>query len=239
MPRKAVAQEMLCVVAALCAFAGACDDDRPIAPDAAAPKPPMLDASHDASLDDSGSEDDSGEPEPPWSRWDGGFNLDDLEDEYCVLRVAAECDGYEDCGSGVCCARFDPSEVSYTAIECADSCDYQRTFPLCHAGQRCDFQAMDTCRTSLLIPHDFIGVCAPPNGFSGPPTGAEVEGMINCGDAQCVVGLEQCCLREGFDVKHLQPKKYEPYCAPIGAKCDCTEEIPSRDAGMSLDDAGL
>lgn len=237
MSRSAVARTKWMGVVLCVAFAAACNTDRPIAPDAG-PKP-SVDAALDAETEDSGAEADASEPAPPWSRWDGGFDLSDLEDEYCILRVAAECDGAEDCGQGACCARFEPSAVSYTAIECADKCDYQRTFPLCHAGERCSFDGQFTCRTSLLIPHDFIGVCAPPNQFSGPPTSVAVEGAIECGAQQCVVGVEQCCLREGFDVMRAEPKKYEPYCAPIGERCDCTDGVPPRDGGTSLDDAGL
>lgn len=238
MPRNAVARGRwaFVVIVLSAAFAVACDDERPVVADTGTP-PPVADAALDASIvEDSGTEDagpdSSTLPPPPW---DGAVP----DEELCVLRVAAQCDGAEDCGGRACCARYEPSAVSYTAIECADSCDFQQTFPLCHAGDRCTASGDTVCRTSLLIPDDFIGVCAPESPFAGPPTGKATD-TIDCGSQQCIVGEEQCCLREGFNLKRFRSVKYEPYCAPIGEPCGCTEvDIPARDAGTPGDDAGL
>jgi hypothetical protein len=95
----------------------------------------------------------------------------------------------------------------------------------------------------LLIPHDFIGICAPHSELARSPTGEAVKDKIDCGADQCVVGEEQCCLREGFNLKKVRPVKYEPYCAPIGEPCDCSDvDIPPPDAGTpdsGAPDAGL
>jgi hypothetical protein len=228
----------VCIVVALsAALAVACGDDMPAVVPADTGPPPPEDAGMDAAapLDDAGTDagpDSSMEPPP---RWDGRVP----DEELCVLSMVAQCDGPEDCGSGrACCARFEPTNVSYTATECADECDFQRTFPLCHAGGVCTAAGELECRTSLLIPHDFIGICAPKSNLARQPTGEAVEGKIDCGADQCVVGEEQCCLREGFNLKRFRPVEYEPYCAPIGEPCDCSDvDIPPpRDAGTP--DAG-
>jgi hypothetical protein len=243
MPRNAGARmKMFGVVAALAALVAACGDDRAVATEAGV-SPPKDAAPDDAMVEDSGTDSSVVDAsEPPWSEPEGGV-IDNLMDEYCVLRIAAECDGREDCPGGACCARFEPSMVAFTAMTCQElPCDYnENSFPLCHEGETCTADGQLTCRTSLLIPHDFIGVCLPRTPLaSPPPTGEAVKGMIDCGSQQCVVGAEQCCLREGFDVRRVKPVKYEPYCAPIGEPCDCTEvDIPPRDGGMPNDeDAG-
>jgi hypothetical protein len=242
MPRNAGAQMKLwSVIAAVAALASACGDQRSIKDDAGVSQP--KDAGQDAMVEDSGADGstDSGDPtdEPD------GSPIDNLNDQYCVLRIAAQCDGPEDCESGACCAGFEPTEVSFTAMECAPpgaKCDFQRTFPLCHDGQFCSANADLTCRTSVLVPGDFIGICLPESGFlpSRPPTGEALSGLIDCGAQQCVVGQEHCCMREGFDVRRLRPMKFEPYCAPIGEPCDCSDvDTSPRDGGMLGDeDAG-
>lgn len=240
MPRNAGARvKLFCVVAALAALVAACGDDSPVAPEAGVTPPAKDAAPDDATVEDSGTDSSVVDAsEPPWSAPDSSI-IDQLADEYCVLRVTAECDGAEDC-SGECCARFEPTTVSFTKMECMAECDFQRTFPLCHAGERCTHDGSSVCRTSLLIPGDFLGVCAPPTPFGRPPSGEDVEGLIDCGSQQCVVGQEQCCLRGGFNVRRGQPVTYEPYCAPIGEPCDCTDvDIPPRDSGTTDDeDAG-
>ena len=243
MPRNAGARvKMWGLVAVLAALAAACGEDRPIASEGGVSPP--KDAGQDAKVEDDAGEDsgvDAGEP--PWSEPDGSI-IDNLDDEYCVVRVAAECDGPEDCSGRPCCASFEPTATSFTAMVCADKgerCDFERTFPVCHEGQACTAAGELECRTSLLIPGGFIGVCAPPTGFfSQPPSGDAAEGLIDCGSQQCVVGQEQCCMREGFNVRKLRPIKFDPYCAPIGEPCDCAEvDLPPRDGGVTGDeDAG-
>jgi len=241
MPRIAVARRgWTCIVVALsAALAVACGDDEPGAVADAATQPPAPeDAGMDSSVEDAAVDagtDSSALPSPTWD----GRVPDGVGDELCVLRVAAQCDGPEDCAVGdACCARFEPTVVSYTAIECADSCDFQRTFPLCHAGDVCTADGQFECRTSLLIPNDFIGICAPKSPLARDPTGEAVKDKIDCGADQCVVGQEQCCLREGFNLKRVRPVKYEPYCAPIGEPCDCSDvDIPPPDAGIA--DSGV
>lgn len=244
MPRNAGARmKLFCVVAVLAALVAACGDDSAVAAEGGVAPPPKDAARDDAAVDDSGTDSSVVDAsDPPWSEPDSSI-IDKLEDEYCVLRVAAQCDGAEDCNGGACCARFEPTTVSFTAMECTaegEHCDYERTFPLCHADDVCLPGQEWTCRTSLLIPGDFLGVCAPPTPFGRPPSGDDVEGMIDCGSQQCVVGEEQCCLRGGFNVRRGQPVKYEPFCTPIGEPCDCTDvDIPPRDSGMPDDeDAG-
>lgn len=235
MPRDAVERcvSFPWVLALWVAFAAACGDDGAAASDGGSK--PAMDASQDATVSDSSV--DSGDA----SGGGGGFGgSPGLTGEYCVLRIAAQCDGPEDCPNDKCCgARFEPSNVSYTAIECSKvECDFQRVVPLCHAGQICSASGDLECRTSFLIPDDFIGVCALRTDAPRPPTGTAVAGMIDCGDEQCVVGAEQCCLREGFDVEKFQSVPYPSYCAPIGQPCDCDAVTrPPRDAGTG-DDAG-
>jgi hypothetical protein len=241
MPRIAVARGSWTsiVVALSAALAVACDGgERPaVAPDAG--PPPADDAGMDAAVEDAGTDAGTNSGGPPWPTWDGS-----VPEALCVLRLTAQCDGPEDCGSGrACCARFEPTDVSYTATECADECDFQSTFPLCHAGGVCTADGQLECRTSLLIPHDFIGICAPRSPLARKPTGEAVAGKIDCGAHQCVFGEEQCCLREGLDLRLFRPVKYEPYCAPIGEPCDCSDvDIPPPDAGIhdaGIPDAGI
>ena len=217
------------------AFAVACGDDSGPASDSGA-SPPM-DASQDATVDDGAI--DSGTDGGPSEGLDGsGGGFGNLMGEQCVIRIAAECDGPEDCPEDQCCgARFEPSEVSYTAISCSSECDFQRVFPLCHEGQICSASKDLKCRASFLIPGDFIGICALPIDPPRPPTGHAVEGMIDCGAQQCVVGSEQCCMREGYDVDVFQSVPHEPYCAPIGEACDC-DDPPPYEGGIPGDDAG-
>lgn len=233
MPRQAVERLFLLIVVALSAVqAVACDSAGPSTPDSGSGS--GMDASQDAAVEsgagggDAATEaglDDSGGFMPP-------------SGEYCVVRIAAECDGPEDCPNNKCCgARFEPTDVSYTAIECSSECDFQRVFPLCHAGQICTAAGDRTCRSSFLIPDGFIGICALPNN-QPEPTGEPVAGMIDCGPHQCIVGTEQCCLREGFDIDKFQSVPHEPYCAPIGEPCGCYTEVPPRDAAVPDDDAG-
>jgi hypothetical protein len=250
MPRYAVSRwGFSLVVVALCAVsAAACVDKRDVtAPDdSAAPVPDAAPQQEDASMMPPPPAMDASNSKPQW-QWDGSTDLGDWEGEYCFLHVAAECDGAEDCmraggGTGACCARLEPGSFIYTSIECADECDFRQTFPLCHAGQTCTADGSTVCRTSFLLP-EFVGVCAVPLPTRGPPTGEEVAGEIDCGPERCVVGAEQCCLRRGFDTDQAQTVAHEPYCAPLGAPCDCDDQsVPPRDAGedaiVSEDDAG-
>jgi len=245
MPRYAVRRSLsLQILIALgAAFAVACGDDSAAAPDSGAMAHPMdaaMDAEVDADAEVEAGMMDGGDAAEPWQGWDGSFGLGNLTGEICLLSVAAQCDGAEDCAPGECCgARFEPTK-SFTAMECTKSCDFQRTFPVCHAGQVCSVLNSELeCRSSVLLPNDSIGVCALKIGGSKPPTGAEVSGAINCGAEQCAVGAEQCCLRKGFDFDAFQSVPYEPYCAPIGEPCDCTQTPPPRpDAAVPDEDAG-
>jgi len=242
MPQFAVARSLWMVVIALSATqAVACGDDVARAPDSGSMV--ELDAALDASVlppplvVDAG---DASMPPPSW-RWDGGLVL---EGEICAVRIAAQCDGPEDCplpggGLGACCGRLQPSDVSYASIKCEESCGYETSRPLCHKGQVCTADGNKVCRTSFVIPDDFIGICAEPNELSRPPTGEAVVGKIDCGAEQCNVGSEQCCLREGYSFDDLAPVSYEPYCAPIGQPCDCTDiSRPPRDGSVPDEDAG-
>jgi len=247
MPRHAVTRRFssFAVVALCAALAAACGQKREVRPVIDGGSKPAPDAAIEEDASVTPPADDAGGPQrPPWS-WDDLPNIDP-QGEYCWLSVAAECDGPEDCsrtggGAGACCARIDPSTFIYTSIECADACDFRQTFPLCHAGLPCTADGTTVCRTSVLLPDDFIGVCAVPLPTRGPPTGEAVPGQIDCGDESCVVGAEQCCLRKGFDASKGQSVAHEPYCAPAGAPCDCEDQSdPPDDAGGGVieDDAG-
>jgi hypothetical protein len=245
MPRNPGAQvKVFCVVAALAALLAACGEDGPVAAEAGMTPPPKDAAPEDATVEDSGTDSSVVDAsDPPWSEPDSSI-IDNVMDEYCALHVAAECDGAEDCPGGACCARFEPSKVAFTSMRCEESCDLSNnSLTLCHEGDVCTADGQFTCRTSVLIPHDFIGICAPrtPLIILRPPTGEAVKATIDCGSQQCVVGEEQCCLRAGFNVRRAQPIKYEPFCAPIGEPCECTGvDTPPRDSGMPDDeDAGL
>ena len=249
MPRYAGAHWFsLFVVVALCAAsAAACAGKREVRGadgGAATPTPDAAAPSEDASVTPPPMTVDAGRPQgPPWQpNWDAAAGF---EGEYCYLHVGAQCDGPEDCpssdsGAGACCARIGRDSLVYTSIECADSCDFSQTFPLCHAGLPCTADGNSVCRTSVLLPDDFIGVCAVPLPTLGPPTGEAVAGEIDCGPDRCVVGAEQCCMRKSFR-SDRGSVAHEPYCAPLGEPCDCEDRMmPPRDAGGQghEDDAG-
>jgi hypothetical protein len=244
MPRYAVriSLSLQILVALGAALAVACGDDSTAAPDSGSMVHPMdaaMDAQVDADAEVEAGMMDGGDAAGPSQGWDGSSGLGNLTGEICVLEVPAQCDGAEDCAPGECCAaRFEPKSVSFTAMECTKRCDFQRTFPLCHAGQLCSATGDLECRTSVLLPNDSIGICALKIGGS-QPTGDDVSGEINCGAERCTVGTEQCCLRKGFDFDSFQSVPYEPYCAPIGAPCECDQAPPPRpDAAVPDEDAG-
>lgn len=146
----------------------------------------------------------------------------------CTLGVGAECDGPEDCPvPQSCCAVFDPLRLRYTSIGCALNCDQLNQFELCHPSQQC--KRGRTCRRSAVVPHDFITVCADPGPFPTQTTSEEVVDRVLCGADQCVVGVEQCCLRSEFQFASLMSVPLEPYCAPIGSECNCSSEPPGMD----------
>lgn len=235
MPRNAGARGTWWSIVAVAALAAGCGDDVVVASDGGStPADAAIDAAIEDAAIDAGV--DSGEA-PPWSFFDSG--IINVDEPLCALRIAAQCDGPEDCATGACCARFAPTDVSFTAIECLDECDFQQSFPLCHEGQVCTADGKTTCRTSPLIPGEFIGVCAPRtelSRLSPPPTSEAIEGAIVCGDDECVAGEEQCCIRESFDLKRFVPIKREPFCAPIGEPCDCAD--PPRDGSVPNDEDG-
>lgn len=244
MPPVAVARNVRLLVAVLAAvLAAGCGDGDPREASDASPSAPSDGGSHDAAPPPEPM--DASTPTPPWLEWLDAASGFDWEGEACWLRITAQCDGPEDCplaagGWGECCARIMPTARSYTAIECATACDYRETFPLCHDGQACT-DASRVCRTSVVIPNESIGICATPrlNSEPTPPKGREVSGEIYCGAERCIVGVEQCCMREGFDLDRLRSVPHESYCAPIGEPCDCSEgNRPPRDAGPLDEDAG-
>ena len=159
--------------------------------------------------------------------------------ELCVLHVGASCDGPEDCASGQqCCAQFERTSYSYTRIECADSCANADQYELCHPGQQCETSGY-VCRRSVIVPHDFIHVCASPAPVPPPPAGpagVPLEGEVVCGDGTCRAGDEVCCLRSQFDFATMKLNPLQPYCAPEGSACECTDEATLPDA--SVEDAG-
>jgi len=154
-----------------------------------------------------------------------------LPDSVCALAVGAKCGGKGDCAQGqTCCGRFEPALVTYTSIGCKASCDGSNDFELCHPGETCA-RAGTECRSSLIIPHAFIGVCAAPESALPVLTGASVADEIACGDAACAVGAEQCCLRSRYDFREMGVSALEPYCAPLDHRCSCNHE--PTDAGSS------
>jgi hypothetical protein len=156
-----------------------------------------------------------------------------LPDSVCSLAVGAWCDGKEDCAQGqTCCGRFEPVRFMYTSIGCKASCDGSNDFELCHPGESCTREGTE-CRSSLIIPHAFIGVCAGPESSLPVVTGASVAGKIACGGATCDVGVEQCCLRSRYDFRTMGVSALEPYCAPPDHRCSCNHE--PVDAGSSSD----
>jgi hypothetical protein len=153
----------------------------------------------------------------------------------CALSVGAECDGAEDCGDGqVCCGEFEPERFRYTRIACADRCEGLNSFALCHAGESCSV-AGQVCRRSLIIPFDFIGVCAPPIEAPALASVAAVPDVIACGQRTCEAGVSKCCLRTRFDFAPRLPVALEPYCAPLDDSCGCDHVPPpitdDEDAG--------
>lgn len=154
-----------------------------------------------------------------------------LPDSVCALAVGAECDGAEDCGSGqVCCGEFDPATFSYERIACADRCDGSNSFEFCHEGERCGTSGL-VCRRSLIIPYDFVGVCAMPAEPARDLRGEAVSGQIACGAQTCDVGAEKCCLRARFDFARRAAMALEPHCAPIDYQCACDAAPEPQDAG--------
>jgi hypothetical protein len=158
----------------------------------------------------------------------------------CALRVGAECDGPEDCASGsTCCARFSRTTYSYTEIACSSSCDAVDDYELCHPGQMCVFPR--TCRRSLIVPHDFITVCAEPALVPTQTTSTALSGEIVCGDDRCAAGAEHCCLRNQFDFGTMMSTPLPPFCAPLGSECACDTEppdVPPADLDAGHEDGG-
>lgn len=156
--------------------------------------------------------------------------------EVCALHVGASCDGPEDCASGQrCCAQFERPTYSYTSIECRDSCANPDQYELCHPGHACE-DPSDVCRRSVIVPHDFINVCASPAAVPAESASAAIEGEVACGAASCRAGDEVCCLRSQFDFATMMLTALPPYCAPRGSACDCRDEAPISDA--SVEDGG-
>jgi len=200
----------------------------------AMPAPPLEDASRppmnaspaiDAAANDAAQ---SGGFVPPIVR--------PLPDSVCALAVGAACDGKEDCAQGqTCCGRFEPALFTYTSIGCRASCNGENDFELCHPGETCARPGTE-CRSSLIIPHDFIGVCAGPESSLPVLTGGSVAGEIACGNAACAVPAEQCCLRSRYDFRDMGVSALEPYCAPLDHRCSCNHE--PIDAGSPGDGDG-
>jgi hypothetical protein len=246
-----------------------CGDDEPSAPPDAGARDadvgnPTDDAGRDSSVDAS-STPDSGGTGGSWSDFDASF-LDDLLDGVCITSVAAECDGAEDCGGDrrICCATIGPSTsasslpgyVGYKTMQCSATCKRSEGgFPLCHRvspDERTCLSADDTleCRRTLLLPHDFIGVCAPHSEYA-PETlkGEPVSGLIECGASRCTVGTEKCCLGVTYDRDAPQNTAPSARCLPLDAECNCEGRSEPEDAGTDAmvttdamtidDDAGL
>jgi len=225
-----------CLLALACAVF-ACGDDDGKAPssegDGAAPPatpPPAAMDGGNAGTSSAGA---------PASRFDASvLPLPAFSGELCVLHVGASCDGPEDCASGQqCCAQFERATYNYTRIACSDRCADTDQYELCHPGQTCKASGY-MCRRSLIVPHDFINVCASPTGVRVPEesSSVELEGEVVCGDGTCRAGEEVCCLRSRFDFATMKLRPLPPYCAPEGSACDCTDEVPIPDA--SVEDAG-
>lgn len=228
----------VCVSCWLALLPGACDggDEEQPASDASSPAPARdADAPQDAqpALDadlpaDAGAVD---------SGWVPPF-VPPLPDSVCALAVGAQCDGSEDCAQGeTCCGRFEPALVAYTSIACRSECSDRNDIELCHAGEPCA-NGEAVCRTSLIIPHDFIGVCARPESAVAPVTGTAVAGEVTCGATSCAVGSEKCCLRARYDFRTMSIDALEPYCAELDANCSCNHVPAMPDAGPPVPDAG-
>lgn len=232
-----------------------CGDDEPAAsfdPNDADTSEPR-DAGADANVDAAMPPDAAGTGGSSWSGFDASI-FENLPDEICLSSVPAECDGPEDCGNdSVCCATFDPRRVNYSGIECKASCSNARQeFALCHPdGARCSLSSDDEreCRRSVVLLHDFIGVCAPPNELAQTTLrGEEMSGSIECGAERCMVGTQKCCLNVSFKVREERRLAPSSHCMPLDAPCDCDAPGEPRpdagvdggvDAASSDEDAGL
>jgi hypothetical protein len=159
-----------------------------------------------------------------------------LPNTQCALAVGAECDGREDCPIGqTCCGHYEPVFFTYSSIECRSRCDDSNDIEFCHPGQTC-MRAGHVCRASLIIPYDFIGVCALPSSSVPPLKGEAVAGDVACADASCSAASEQCCLRSRYDFNAMSLSALEPYCAPLEHTCSCDHDPTPPDAGVP--DAG-
>jgi hypothetical protein len=224
-------------VLSACARAG----DTPL-PDAASG------SSHPASNPDAGTHgQDSGAPSGSSTLFnpffDGGFvPVAVVQVPECSLAVGAECDGNEDCGhKQVCCGHFDQLTFSYTSIGCESTCAGADDFQLCHSDDVC--AAGTVCRPSLILPYDFIRVCATPIQGQGPSTDRDVADEVACGARNCKGGQEQCCLTAHFDrsAPYPTPVAEEPYCAPRGDDCVCHHQSSDANSGPAGDgdDGGI
>jgi hypothetical protein len=151
----------------------------------------------------------------------------------CSLQVGAECDGTEDCPKGeVCCGKLADLVPWYETISCQKSCPLPQSYEICHAGTKC--RDGSQCRRSVIIPHEFIGICSIA-GRDEKPTGDALKGEVACGPTTCQVGTQKCCLNA--KVTFSSPPMAEPaYCAPLSAGCLCDEMPPLQsDAGDETD----
>lgn len=190
--------------------------------------PPMMSDAGDAATPEAGT------PQPGFDA--SVFPLPQFMGQICALHVGASCDGDEDCSGGQrCCAHFDRLSYSYTSIQCSDTCEGLDSYALCHPGQECE-QPGHVCRRSVIVPHDFITVCADPATVPGTSTSVSIDGQVVCGAGTCDAGDEVCCLRSNFDFTTQVLTALPPYCAPRGSACLCSDEAPIVDA--STEDGG-
>jgi hypothetical protein len=213
----------------------ACGDDDGTAPSdegGDSMPPPVISPAEDAGGAGTTAGGASGGPK------DGGsFATPMLSGQVCALEVGASCDGAEDCPSGQrCCAQFQP--VRYTSISCSETCDQSDQFELCHPGEACT-DPDDVCRRSLIVPHDFIHVCA---SGSEPAKASDAglesrDGEVVCGTDTCTAIEEVCCLRSSFDFGTAILSALVPYCAPAGAACLCGDVPPVVDE--PVEDGGV
>ena len=164
------------------------------------------------------------------SGWDASLPvwMASSSDPVCSLHVGAECDGAEDCPTGqVCCAKLSTTAPTYESISCRTSCEQPSAYQLCHPGND-SCPAGSQCRSSYIIPYDFIAVCASFSAGSEVLTGRSIAGEIQCGDTTCRAGSEKCCLRAS--VKFGASLQTLPlYCARLDDDCDCNDEPVHRD----------
>jgi hypothetical protein len=166
----------------------------------------------------------AGRPAPPFT-----FPLPETQ---CALAVGAECDGREDCANDeICCGRYEPLFFMYTSIRCRPRCDSSDDIEFCHPGDTCS-RAGTVCRPSLIIPYDFVGVCARPEENLPALLGTAVAGEVACGDTRCSAGSEKCCLRSRYDFREMRLDALEPYCAPLDHTCNCRHDPGPVDAGV-------